>query len=123
MAACPFPGITMEPFKPVLTPVIVVNSNVTNAELDEGLARAIPLCIVPIWPGEPDASTYKRNALLARSAGAPASVTVTPAFFNEKTATPVGVLPEVGVTRTEPALTSEAVPGVAMLTELRGAIE
>src|SRR5687768_11370105 len=69
IAACPFPGITRDPTRPVVTPVIVVSSKVTIWDELDGLASAIPVSMEPGCPDTPDDSAYKRNALAARRTG------------------------------------------------------
>src|SRR2546425_8273286 len=70
------------------------------------------------------ASAYMRNAFPVLIEGVPASETVIPALWNEKTATPIGAaFDEAGVSCALPTCTCDEVFIVEKRFELRAAIE
>src|SRR6267142_657884 len=94
-------------------------SRLTVTGAADGFAMARPDLMEPIWPGVPETSAYIRNASPAVRAETPASLTVTPLVFNEKTAIAVGAIP-AGVMRTEPTWGLDPVLPVTRRTLERG---
>src|SRR5688572_10643926 len=79
VATCPLAGTVTVPVRPVALPASVVNSKLTVTGTEVELAIATPVWVEPtaLARKSPDDSAYSLNAVAVRSAGTPASVTLT----------------------------------------------